>query len=58
MGRIDRFREFLSGPLTDDYLRERMSRGWKPVAVEWEYELEADVERASLPREKFPTVFE
>jgi hypothetical protein len=57
MARVDRLREFLSGPLTDDYLRERMARGWKLVAVEWEHEIEAVEEQASLLRKKYHTVF-
>ena len=53
MARVDRFREFLSEPFTEDYLRERMGRGWRLVAVEWERQLEGQGEQVSLLREIF-----
>jgi recombinase len=54
MARIDRFREFVSEPFNEDYLRERMGRGWKLVAVEWEHELEEEGEKVSRLREEVP----
>jgi hypothetical protein len=54
MARVDRFREFLSEPFTEDYLRERMGRGWRLVAVEWERQLEGQGEQVSLLREEIP----
>src|SRR5215467_1807899 len=54
MARVDRVREFLSEPLTENYLRERMSRGWKPVAVEWEHEREGEAEQSPVLREEVP----
>jgi hypothetical protein len=35
---VERVREVLSGPLTDKYLAERKTAGWRPVLVEWERE--------------------
>lgn len=32
----DRYREVLTGELTEEYLAERMTQGWRPVAIEWE----------------------
>jgi len=30
-----RLRDVISGPLTFDYVQERLSAGWVPVAMEW-----------------------
>ena len=35
---IEREREFLSGPLTAEYLAARVAAGWRAVTVEWERE--------------------
>jgi hypothetical protein len=40
MKRIEWFRETLSAIPTADSLRERQSSGWRPVAIEWEREVE------------------
>lgn len=32
----DRYREVLTGELTEEYLAERTAQGWRPVAIEWE----------------------
>jgi len=32
----DREREVLKGPLTADYLQQRLAAGWVPKAIEWE----------------------
>lgn len=36
MTKSHRVREALDQPLTPEYLSEKMSKGWKPVAIEWE----------------------
>ncbi len=36
MARVERIRETLSGPLSEEYLSRKAEEGWKPVAVEWE----------------------
>jgi len=40
MKRIEWFREALSSIPTVDNLRERQAAGWRPVAIEWEREVE------------------
>ena len=40
--KIQRLRENLRGSLTLEYLSQRSQSGWKPVAVEWERELEGE----------------
>jgi len=40
MKRIEWFRETLSSIPTADNLRERQAAGWRPVAIEWEREVE------------------
>ena len=36
MPRVERMRDFLSGPLTAADIEKRAKEGWKPVAVVWE----------------------
>jgi len=36
LGQIERVREELQGPLTDEEIRRKAQAGWKPVAVVWE----------------------
>jgi hypothetical protein len=36
MGKSERVREVLTGPLTAGELDRRAAEGWHPVAVEWE----------------------
>jgi hypothetical protein len=38
--RTERVRQAVSGPLESTDLRERVDEGWKPVAIEWEREVE------------------
>ena len=40
--KIQRLRESLRGSLTLEYLLQRSQSGWRPVAVEWERELEGE----------------
>jgi hypothetical protein len=40
MKRIEWFRETLSGVPNAESLRERQAAGWRPVAIEWEREVE------------------
>jgi hypothetical protein len=46
MAKLERIREVLSKPLEPEYIKLRAEAGWKPVAVEWEREIE-EGERAS-----------
>jgi len=39
MAYIDHARDTLTGPITEDYLQERIREGWKPVVVEWQREV-------------------
>ena len=54
MARVDRLRELLSEPLTEDYVRKRMGQGWKPVAVEWQREIEGEEEEIARFKEEVP----
>jgi hypothetical protein len=47
----ERVRQVLSGPLESTDLLQRTSQGWKPVAIEWEREVETgdDQISAELP---------
>lgn len=36
-----RIREAVNQPLTSEYLDEKMKKGWRPVAIEWERPAEA-----------------
>lgn len=40
--KLQRMRENLRGSLTLEYLMQRAQSGWKPVAVEWEREVEGE----------------
>jgi hypothetical protein len=41
MAQVERVRETIQGPVTEDLIREKAKAGWKPVAVVWERELDA-----------------
>lgn len=51
MRTTERVRQVLSGPLESTDLQQRTSQGWKPVAIEWEREVETanDQLPAELP---------
>ena len=40
MAKLERVREVLTKPLELEYVKLRAEAGWKPVAVEWEREVE------------------
>jgi hypothetical protein len=40
MAMVERIREVLSKPLEPEYIKLKVAAGWKPVAVEWEREVE------------------
>lgn len=40
MAQVERVREMLTGPLTDEQIRAKARSGWKPVAVIWEREVD------------------
>ncbi len=40
MAKVERIREVLSEPLSPEYLKQKAEAGWKPVAVEWQREVE------------------
>ncbi|HEV2349111.1 MAG TPA: hypothetical protein VG028_04610 [Terriglobia bacterium] len=40
MAKLKRMRELLKEPLTLEYLKQKAEAGWKPVAVEWQREVE------------------
>ena len=45
MATMERVREFLSGPLSPEYLQRKTGEGWKLAAVVWERELEDQEEQ-------------
>lgn len=50
MAKVERIREMLSEPLSEEYLRQKAEAGWKPVAVEWQREVErGEEQRAKSP---------
>jgi hypothetical protein len=49
MKRIEWFREALSSIPTAEDLRERQSAGWRPVAIEWEREIEVQLPGHAYP---------
>ena len=40
MAKVERVREVLSSPPAAEYWQEKAAEGWRPVAVEWEREVE------------------
>jgi hypothetical protein len=54
MAKVERIREVLHGPLTEDYVRERLEENWKLVAVEWERESGGEGSQAAPIREEVP----
>jgi hypothetical protein len=42
MVRSERKRDMLHGAIGTDYLAERMREGWRPVALEWERQVEGE----------------
>jgi hypothetical protein len=40
MGKLQRTREVLSGPLAQDYVTQKAKEGWRLTALEWEREIE------------------
>jgi hypothetical protein len=50
MKKTERVRQAVSGPLGIEDLKRQTEQGWKPVAIEWEREVEAaEVEAAEDP---------
>jgi len=45
MTKLERIRELVKEPLSPEYLKQKAEAGWKPVAVEWQRE----VETAEMP---------
>ncbi|HLY62318.1 MAG TPA: hypothetical protein VKV95_16370 [Terriglobia bacterium] len=40
MAKVERIRELLKEPISPEYLKQRTEAGWKPVAVEWQREVD------------------
>ena len=51
MAKIERVREVLTSPPTAEYWREKAAEGWRPVAVEWERDVEGADENGILKEE-------
>ncbi|HTS35815.1 MAG TPA: recombinase family protein [Candidatus Solibacter sp.] len=47
MKKTERVREEVSGSLSEADIRRKAEGGWKPVAVEWEREVETDIPAAA-----------
>jgi hypothetical protein len=43
MASKDRTRQVVAGPFGPEDLRRRLEEGWKPVAIEWEREIAAEI---------------
>ena len=55
MAYTERVRDSLTGPITDDYLQERVRAGWKPVLLEWERQIAG--EQHEPPRARVGTPY-
>ncbi len=51
MAKVERVREVLSSPPTAEYWQEKAAEGWRPVAVEWEREVEGSGPDGALKEE-------
>ncbi|HEV2386544.1 MAG TPA: recombinase family protein [Candidatus Acidoferrales bacterium] len=54
MAKHEHTRDLMRGPITSDYLELRLQGGWRPVAVEWEREVEGGQARSERLREEVP----
>jgi hypothetical protein len=54
MAQMERIRESLEGNLRPEHLKQRQQEGWRIVGVEWEREMEDDIERASVTVQDAP----
>jgi hypothetical protein len=43
VGKVERVRQVVPGQFSLDELKQRTEQGWKPVAIEWEREVPADL---------------
>lgn len=57
MAKLERTRDLLRGPLTGAYLEMRLQGGWRPVALEWEREVEGGGPESRLGQEEVPFGF-
>jgi len=48
MTKKERIRESFRGPLDVDYLKQRVDGGWRPVAIEWERDVDAEQDSGLL----------
>ena len=51
MAKVERVREVLTSPPTAGYWQEKAEAGWRPVAVEWERQVEGGGREGSLKEE-------
>ena len=51
MAKVERVREILSSPPMAEYWQEKAAAGWRPVAVEWEREVDGVDEDGRLKQE-------
>ncbi len=51
MAKVERVREALSTPPAAEYWQEKAAEGWRPVAVEWEREVEGAASDGPLKEE-------
>jgi hypothetical protein len=54
MPRVERMRDFLSGPLTPAYIDQKSGEGWKPVVVIWERQVEGGKPEPANITEQIP----
>ncbi len=51
MSKVERVREVLNAPPSPKYWQEKAAEGWRPVAVEWEREVEGTEGESRLKEE-------
>ena len=54
MAKMERMRELVTGPLSPDYLQQRIEAGWELVAVEWQRPAEGTEPEAARGGEAVP----
>jgi hypothetical protein len=54
MGNIERLREPVAGMPSPEYLEQKLTEGWRPVAIEWERESSAEDVGSGLLKHEVP----
>ena len=54
MSSRERTRQVVSGPFGPEDFSQRLAEGWKPVAIEWEREVEISAAAETIPAPEIP----